>query len=330
MDMVVRPVVEPDAGQMPYPGFSAYRAPKRRECGAPMAGPRKESSVAGAILSIQSAVAYGHVGNNAAVFPLQRLGMEVWPVNTVQFSNHPGYGHRTGQVFSGAHVQDVVDGIAARGVLGQCVAVLSGYLGDPAVGDAVLHAVNAVRAANPAALYCCDPVIGDAGPGVYVQAAIPALLRSHCLPLADIATPNQFELQYLTERTIHTLADAKAAAAALRATMRPGACVLVTSLAVADTPDDSIDLLAVDDEGAWRVRTPKLPIAANGTGDTIAALFLFHMLRLGRAPAALSAAASSTFGLLRRTLDAGSRELLTVAGQDEFVAPTQIFSAEMV
>jgi pyridoxine kinase len=283
--------------------------------------------VAGAILSIQSAVAYGHVGNSAAVFPLQRLGMEVWPVHTVQFSNHPGYGHRTGQVFDGAHVRDVVDGIAARGVFPGCAAVLSGYLGDPGVGEAVLHAVHAVRAANPAALYCCDPVMGDTEPGLYVQAAIPALLRDRCLPAADIATPNQFELEQLTGRPVTTLGDAQAAVAALRATMRPGACVLVTSLAIDDTPGDAIDLLVVDAQGAWRLRTPRLPLAANGTGDTIAALFLLHRLRTGCAAAALSAAASSTFGLLRRTAGAGSRELLTVAAQDEFVSPTEVFAA---
>ena len=283
-----------------------------------------------AILSIQSAVAYGHVGNSAAVFPLQRLGMEVWPVNTVQFSNHPGYGHRTGQVFTGGQVRDVIDGIAARGVLGRCVAVLSGYLGDAGVGEAVLHALTEIRQANPAALYCCDPVIGDSGPGIYVQPAIPALLRDRCLPQADIATPNQFELEQLTGRAIRTLADAKQATTALRTIMRPNACVLVTSLAVADTPADAIDLLASEPGGTWRLRTPKLPIAANGTGDTIAALFLLHRLRSGSTPTALAAAASATFGLLRRTLDAGSRELLTVAAQDEFINPGKMFPAETV
>ncbi len=286
-----------------------------------------EAAVANAILSIQSAVAYGHVGNSAAVFPLQRLGMEVWPVNTVQFSNHPGYGGRTGQVFTGAQVQDVVDGIAARGVLGGCRAVLSGYLGNAAVAEAVLHAVACVRAANPDALYCCDPVIGDSGPGIYVEPAIPVLLRDRCLPAADIATPNQFELEQLTGQTIVTLADAQAAAAALRATMRPGACTLVTSLRVADTPDDAIDLLAQDGTGCWRLRTPLLRSVANGAGDTIAALFLLHRLRSGATEVALAEAASATFGLLRRTAEAGSRELLTVAAQDEFTAPTQRFVA---
>ena len=256
--------------------------------------------------------------------------MEVWPVNTVQFSNHPGYGSRTGQIFTGDHVRDVVAGIAARGVLGECRAVLSGYLGDPAVGQAVLDAVSSVRQANPAALYCCDPVIGDTGPGIYVQRDIPSLIRDHCLPQADIATPNQFELQELTGLPIASLADAKTAAAALRTIMRPGACVLVTSLAVLDTPEYSVDLLAADATGAWRLRTPRLPIMANGTGDTIAALFLLHRLRTGSTPLALAAAASAVFGLLRCTMEAGSRELLTVAAQEEFVQPSQMFGAEAV
>ena len=281
-----------------------------------------------AILSLQSAVAYGHVGNSAAVFPMQRLGWEVWPVNTVQFSNHPGYGAHAGQAFTGDQVRAVVDGVAARGALPGCRAVLSGYLGSAGVGEAVLHAVAAVRRANPGALYCCDPVIGDAGPGIYVEAAIPALLRHRCLPQADIATPNQFELGQLTGLPVATLEDARRAASALRATMQPGAAVLVTSLLADSTPADSLDLLALDGEAGWRLRTPRLALAANGAGDTVAALFLVHRLRTGSTRAALEAAASATYGLLRRTLEAGSRELLTVAAQEEFVRPGRTFRAE--
>lgn len=261
------------------------------------------------------------------MFPLQRLGMEVWAVNTVQFSNHPGYGAWQGQTFTGAAIQEVVEGIAARGVLPGCAAVLSGYLGDEAIGEAVLHAVTRVRAANPAALYCCDPVIGDTAPGVYVRAGIPEFLRARCVPAADILTPNQFELEHLTGDTVTTLAQAKDAVSRLRAVMRPGGTVLVTSLQTAETPAGSIDLLAGDPAGFYRLRTPLLPVAANGTGDTIAALFLLHRLRTGSTASALSAAASSTFGLLRQTFEAGSRELLTVAAQDEFVAPSTVFDA---
>src|SRR5947209_11157152 len=110
------------------------------------------------ILSIQSWVAYGHVGNAAAIFPLQRLGAEVWAINTVQFSNHPGYGSWTGQVATSAEISTLVDGVEARGALSACDAILSGYMGDPSIGEAILDAVRRVRRANPSALYCCDPV----------------------------------------------------------------------------------------------------------------------------------------------------------------------------
>ena len=282
------------------------------------------------ILSIQSWVAYGHVGNASAMFPLQRLGAEVWAVNTVQFSNHTGYGAWTGQVFSGQSVGDVVDGIAARGVLPGCDAVLSGYLGDAGIGEAVLDAAARVRAANPAMLYCCDPVIGDTGRGVFVRPGIPELIRDRAVPAADILTPNGFELEHLTGRTGRSRADAAAAVTGLQAAMRPGgpAMVLVTSLRTGDTPDDAMDMLAADRTGAWLLRTPLLALDVNGAGDAIAALFLFHRLRTGNTAAALEAAGSAVHGVLRRTLAAGSREILTVAAQDEYVSPTRWFTAE--
>ncbi len=276
------------------------------------------------ILSIQSWVATGHVGNASAMFPLQRLGAEVWAIHTVQFSNHPGHGAWTGQVYDGASVSALVDGIAARGLLPRCDAVLSGYMGDPGIVAAVLDAVRRVRAANPEALYCCDPVIGDVGPGVYVRPGIPALMQG-AAAAADILTPNQFELEYLTQRSIHTGADALRAIHALP--MRKRGTVLVTSLRTTDTPAEAIDMLAAGPSGAWRLRTPLLPIQANGAGDAVAALFLFHMLRTRDPHAALEAAGSAIHGLLRRTAEAGSRELLTVAAQEEFVRPRDWFRA---
>lgn len=282
------------------------------------------------ILSIQSWVAYGHVGNASAAFPLQRLGAEVWAVNTVQFSNHTGYGAWTGQVFTGAAVRELVDGIAARGVLPSCDAVLSGYMGDPGIGEAILDAVDRVRAANPAALYCCDPVIGDVGAGVYVRPGIPDLLRRRAVRAADILTPNQFELEHLTGLSCATLGDALAAVARLRGMMAPGGprTVLVTSLRTGDTPPDAVDMLAVDAESAHLLRTPLLPLSANGAGDAVAALFLFHHLRTGQAQAALEAAGSAIHGVLRRTAEAGSREILLVAAQDEFASPAVWFRAQ--
>lgn len=278
------------------------------------------------ILSIQSWVTYGHVGNASAMFPLQRLGAEVWAVNTVQFSNHTGYGAWRGQVFSDALIRDCVEGMAERGVLPRCDAVLTGYMGAPEIGEAILDAVARVKAANPRALWCCDPVFGDVGRGVYARPGIFEFFRDRALPMADIATPNLFELEALTGRSIRTLDDAKQAIASLQAT--GPACVLLTSLQSAETPADSMDLLAGEGGAFWRVRTPLLPLSVNGAGDAIAALFLFHRLKTGEARAALSAAASSIYGLLHRTAVAGSREILTVAAQDEFVHPSRIFPAE--
>jgi pyridoxine kinase len=284
------------------------------------------------ILSIQSWVSYGHVGNASAVFPLQRLGAEVWAINTVQFSNHTGYGDWKGAVYSGESVRDLVDGIAARGALERCDAVLTGYVGGVDIGDAILHAVGSVRRANPKALYCCDPVIGDTDTGVYVRSGIEAFLRDQALPAADIATPNRFEIERLTGLSCATLQGAKQAVLRLRSMLRadgPG-CVLLTSLTTDETPADRIDMMTFAEGVFHRLRTPRLQLSVNGAGDAIAALFLFHQLRTGSAVAALEAAGSSIYGLLRRTEEAGSREILTVAAQEEFVSPSQLFGAAVV
>jgi pyridoxine kinase len=280
------------------------------------------------ILSIQSHVAFGHVGNASAVFPMQRLGCEVWPVHTVQFSNHTGYGAWKGRVFDGAMIDEIVEGIADRGVLPACGGVISGYMGSADIGHAILGAVRRVKAANPDALYACDPVIGDIGRGIFVRPGIPEFMRDAACPLADVMTPNQFELEYLTGLPVGTLAQAKAAVAALR--VRGPRVVLLTSMLTAETPADAIDMLAASADGVWRVRTPRLSLNVNGAGDAIMALFFVHYARTRRADIALGEAAASIFGLMKRTADAGSREILTVAAQDEFVNPTRRFPVETV
>jgi len=282
----------------------------------------------GAVLSIQSRVSYGYVGNSAAAFALQRLGREVWTIDTVHFSNHPGYGAWAGTVATGEEVCALADGIGARGAFADCSAVLSGYLGSESVGAAVLRAVVAVRAANPAALFCCDPVIGDSGPGVYVRPGIPGLLRSLLVPAADILTPNQFELQHLTGCPVATFAELLDAVAALRAMMRTGAVVLVTSVRTAETPDDAIDMVGMDGSGCWRLRTPLLPIAPSGAGDLTAALFLHHRLRTSSTPQALQATGNAVFGVLAQTVASGRRELRLIAAQAEIVVQSHSFSAE--
>lgn len=280
------------------------------------------------ILSIQSWVAYGHVGNASAMFPMQRLGHEVWAVNTVQFSNHTGYGAWKGQVFSGEAIKDVVDGVADRGVLGTCDGVLSGYMGDASIGEAVLDAVSRVKAANPKALYCCDPVIGDVGRGVFVRPGIPEFMKARAVVAADIITPNHFELELLAGFEAKDQASLKRALQAVHA-LGPK-IVLVTSLHTEDTPEGMLDLMVSDSSAMHRVRTPLLPVSVNGAGDAIAALFFVHYLETKSAAEALSRAASSVYGLLKRTSEAGSREILSIAAQDEFVAPSTRFEAERV
>ncbi|MDP5181846.1 pyridoxal kinase PdxY [Blastococcus sp. BMG 814] len=281
-----------------------------------------------AVLSVQSHVTYGHVGNSSAVFPLQRLGIEVWPVHTVQFSNHTGYGEWTGRVYDGQSIEEIVQGVADRGALGSCDAVLSGYLGSADIGHAVVGTVARVRAANPAAVYCCDPVIGDVGRGVFVRPGIEEFMREVAVPAADLVTPNHYELDLLAGTTTRSPASVKDAVAAVQA-LGPRV-VLTTSLVAEGTPDDAVDLLASEGGRHWRVRTPRLGVSVNGAGDAIAALFLAHWLETRSAAESLGRAAASVFGLLQRTEDAGSREILLVAAQEEFVAPTRTFAVEEV
>jgi pyridoxine kinase len=280
------------------------------------------------ILSIQSHVAYGHAGNSAAVFPLQRLGHEVWPVLTVQFSNHTGYGEWRGPVLPAEDVAEVVRGIEDRGVLPQCDAVLSGYQGAEQVGAVVLDAVARVKAANPGAVYCCDPVMGDVGRGMFVRPGIPELMRDQVVPVADVVTPNHFELDFLTGSSSHTLAELLGAAARLRAA-GPGV-VLVTSAVLEDTPEDRIDLVAVSGDGAWRTRTPRLPISPNGGGDLTAAVFLAHLLDGRPVDDALARTTSAVFAVMAATHRAGTRELQIVQTQDRLADPPLEFAAEPV
>ena len=279
-------------------------------------------------LSIQSFVAYGHVGNSAATFPLQRLGHEVWPVLTVVFSNHTGYGAWKGPLLPPEDVRAVVTGIEDRGVLGTCDAVLSGYLGGAGICEVVVDAVGRVKAANPGATYTCDPVMGNATSGCFVDPAIPPIIREQVVPHADVITPNQFELGFLTGTSPDSLASTLDSADAARA-MGPST-VLVTSVLRPDRVEDTIEMLAVTADGAWVVRTPRLPIKANGSGDLTAALFTAHLRTTGSAAKALGLTASSVVGVLRATIDAGERELQIVLGQDAIASPAGEFEVERV
>jgi len=280
------------------------------------------------ILSIQSAVAYGHVGNSAAVFPLQRIGVEVLPVYTVNFSNHTGYGAWRGPLIDPADVREVLAGVEDRGVFPEIDVVLSGYQGGEGIADVILDAVARVKAANPDAVYACDPVMGNAKSGCFVAPAIPELLRDRVVPAADIVTPNQFELGYLTRTEPDTLESTLASVDLVRET-GPRA-VLVTSVERPDREEGTIEMLAVDDAGAWIVQTPLLPLKANGSGDVTAALFTAHYRATGDAAAALARTTSSVFDLLSLTHRSGERELQLVEAQEFYAHPRLQFEVRQV
>lgn len=279
------------------------------------------------ILSIQSHVAYGYVGNRAAVFPLQRLGFDVTVINTVQFSNHSGYGSFKGDVFSADHLRNLIDGIRERGVFPTFRAVLSGYMGDASLGGLIIDIVHELKTLTPSLIYCCDPVIGDVGRGVFVRAGIGEYFRDHIVPVADVLTPNQFELEYLTGAPVQSQADVLHACATLRA--RGPHTILVTSLVLPDTPAHTIQMLLSTTEGTWLISTPRFDItpAPTGAGDMTAALFLGHILAQDSPSLALEKMAASVYGIFEATFKARSRELQLIGGQEEIVMPTHQFSA---
>lgn len=280
------------------------------------------------ILSIQSSVAYGHVGNSAAVFPLQRIGVDVMPVHTVCFSNHTGYGAWRGPLIAGNDVTEIITGIEERGGLKDVDAVLSGYQGGDSIGDAILDAVARVKHHSPGAIYACDPVLGNAKSGCHVAPEVQNLIRDRVVPAADLITPNQFELGFITDTTPRTLDEILASADLARA--RGPRTVLVTSVERDGREPGTLEMLAVTESGAWLTTTPHLPLKANGSGDVTAALFTAHLLRTGDPAIALSRTTASVFSLLETTLEAGTRELQLVAAQEAYAHPSDRFEARRV
>lgn len=281
------------------------------------------------VLSIQSAVSYGHVGNSAAVFILQRLGHEAWPIDTVRFSNHPGHGGFRGRVTPAADLAELIAGLDERGFLARADAVLSGYLGAADQGPVVADAVARVRAAKPDSLWVLDPVIGDRG-RVFVRPGVPEFIRDVAVKQADILTPNAFEVEYLTGIAPTNLAAARAAASALVASgpARAQRLVVATGLSLSDAPAGTLTTLAVSAQQAWRVVTHAIDHPGFGMGDSLAAAFTGFYLKNRDPAAALSAAVSAVHAILARTAKAGAVELALIDAQDELIAPARRFAAE--
>jgi pyridoxine kinase len=278
------------------------------------------------VISIQSQVAFGHVGNSAAVFPLQMHGIEVIAVPTTLLSNRPGYPTVRGRVLDAQLVADLLLGVEERGALDTCRMILSGYLGSPGIAAVVADFVARAKARHPKLIYCCDPVLGDRDRGLFVHAGIPPLVRDLLCPLADIITPNHFEFEYLSGEKVTAIDQAIAQARALRGP----STVVVTSAELLGKPAGEIETLAIERSRAWRVRTPQLPISPNGTGDLFAALFASARVLGSATPEALSHAASAIFAVLERTAVSGSEEMRIVESAELLVHPTRRFDAVAV
>jgi pyridoxine kinase len=280
------------------------------------------------VISIQSQVAYGHVGNSAAVFPLQLHGIDVVAVPTTLLSNRPGYPTIRGRVLEAELVADLLRGIEERGAVEHASMILSGYLGSAEIAAVVAGFVTRAKTLNPALRYACDPVLGDRDRGMFVRPEIPPLVRDRLLPLADVITPNHFEFEWLCGAEARTPDRAIAQARTLMA--RGPAMVVITSAELAGTPSDDIEMLAVERARAFRVRTPRLPISPNGTGDLFAALFAAARVRGQDMPDALAHAASAISAVLQHTAAAGTEEMRIVESADALVSPKRRFEAVAV
>lgn len=266
----------------------------------------------------------GYVGNSAAVFTLQRMGHEVWPVPTLLFSNHPGHGDVGGQVLRPELLSDLVAGLVRRGVFENCQALLSGYLGQASNGPIVLETLDLAKNANRSVVFVLDPVIGDEETGVFVADDVVKLMRDSLLAKANIVTPNVFELKVLTGTLGGAEIDLIKAADRLRS-KGPDTMVIT---GVGDRPE-RIGTLLVSNAGVWRVDTPVLDLGrrANGAGDFFNACFLGYLLNSDDLVMSLEHAVSSVFAALSYTVRNGLDELDLVHCQNDWMKPAEFFTA---
>lgn len=283
------------------------------------------------ILAIQSHVVYGHAGNSAAEFPMRRMGANVWPLNTVQFSNHTQYGHWTGTVMPATHLTDIVSGIAAIDRLKTCDAVLSGYLGSAEQGEQILEIVRMVKAANPDAWYFCDPVMGHPEKGCIVA---PGVAEFHCkqaMPASDLIAPNLLELEMLSGQTAANVEQAVVAARALIA--QGPRVVLVKHLARAGRRSDRFEMLLVTADQCWHISRPLVDFGVRqpvGVGDLTSGLLLVDLLHGKSLQDALEHVTAAVYEVMLKTHEMGEYELQLVAAQDAIAQPTQHFAAEQL
>lgn len=274
------------------------------------------------VISIQSHVVFGCAGNSAAVFPMRRLGVDVWPVNTVQFSNHTQYAQGwQGMAMPAGHISALAEGLGNIGVLGQCDAVLSGYLGSAEQGDEILKVVNAVKAANPDAIYFCDPVMGHPEKGCIVAPGVTRFLTEQALPVADMMAPNLLELETLCDTHLADLDQTRAAAHQLLA--RGVKLVLVKHLGRAAQDSSRFEMLLATPQGDYLIARPLYDFARQpvGVGDLISALMLANLLAGHDAVSAFERTNASVDAVLQETWRQQAYELQLITAQDAFALP---------
>lgn len=259
---------------------------------------------------------------------MRRMGVNVWPLNTVQFSNHTQYGQWTGCVMPASHLSDIAQGIASIDQLKNCDAVLSGYIGSPEQGDHILDIVRQVKQANPAAWYFCDPVMGHPEKGCIVAPGVAEFLCQQALPCSDMIAPNVLELELLAQREIANVAQAVDAARALIA--KGPKMVLVKHLSRAGYHLDCFEMLLVTADDAWHISRPLVDFGARqpvGVGDLTSGLLLVNLLKGGGLAQALEHVTAAVYEVMLTTQEMGEYELQVVAAQEGIVAPRCHFAA---
>lgn len=285
------------------------------------------------ILSIQSHVAFGHVGNAAITLPLQLLGHEVWPVPTAVLSNHAGYPETGGALLSAETVHEVLAGVQVRIADTPADLVLTGYLGSSAVGEVVQDTLGQLHAANSRMIYCCDPVMGDRDSGLYVAGGLTDYFRDRAVPAADLLTPNHFELGVLAEAKLAGAPtdDSVAAARRLLGRMRPGGCVLITSFEGPGMSQNHVAMVVVTAEEAWVIETPRFDFTRtpHGTGDLAAALFAAHYIKTRDPRLSLEDMSARLHAVLEETAKQDSAELELVLARETLMSPGKLFEARV-
>lgn len=277
------------------------------------------------ILTIQSHVVYGHAGNAAAVFPMQRLGHQVSVLNLLQYSNHTGHGTWGGKAISEEELRDVFRGLKEMGALNSLDCIVSGYIGSVEQAHAIYDFVQEVKTLAPQVIYCCDPVIGDDRPGLYVKPEIAAFHRSHLVPLANWITPNRFELSQLVNQPLSTIQEIIEACKSLFNQNKQG--ILATSIA---NESHKTGLLLTTKESIYHCETPKYDLirTVHGTGDTATAIFLGNLFNGESPEKAMEKTANALHAITQYSFQKQLTELGIIACQEYIACPDNQFKCK--